>query len=182
MVRRPPRERQIWRPTTPIGRPGFESRFSRGSFSRPNHTSDSKIGTPVATLPGAWPYRVSTGAGWPRISTLRLCGITSWICNFCLSVVERAIIRAIPFMRDTPACCWGVKQPTNNNNAGCFADVEVTSLPRRVSSHISMRACWSQTVAQSVGGKIEYCVTKSPLLLRPVMFCYNFVAEITSKA
>ena len=33
--------------------PGFESGSS--------HTSDSKIGTPVATLPGAWRYRVSAG-------------------------------------------------------------------------------------------------------------------------
>ena len=29
-----------------------------------------KIGTPVATLPGAWHYRVNTGTGWPSISIL----------------------------------------------------------------------------------------------------------------
>ena len=33
--------------------PGFESRLRR-DFSGSSHTSDSKIGTPVATLPGAW--------------------------------------------------------------------------------------------------------------------------------
>ena len=33
--------------------PGFESR-SRRDFSGSSHTSDLKIGIPVATLPGAW--------------------------------------------------------------------------------------------------------------------------------
>ena len=28
-----------------------------------SHTSDLKTGTPVATLPGAWSYRVSPGTG-----------------------------------------------------------------------------------------------------------------------
>ena len=35
--------------------PGFESRLRR-DFSGSSHTSDLKIGTPVATLPGAWCY------------------------------------------------------------------------------------------------------------------------------
>ena len=42
--------------------PGFESRLRR-DFSGLSHTSDLKIGTPVATLPGAWRYRVSAGSG-----------------------------------------------------------------------------------------------------------------------
>ena len=42
--------------------PGFESRLRR-DFSGSNHTSDLNIGTPVATLPGAWRYRVSAGTG-----------------------------------------------------------------------------------------------------------------------
>ena len=46
--------------------PGFES----GIFSGSSHTSDLKIGTPVATLPGAWCYRVSAGTGWPGVSIL----------------------------------------------------------------------------------------------------------------
>ena len=49
--------------------PGFESRLPR-DFSGSSHTSDFKIGTPVATLPGAWRYRVSTGTGWPGVSIL----------------------------------------------------------------------------------------------------------------
>ena len=42
--------------------PEFESRLRR-DFSWSSHTSDSKIGTPVATLPGAWRSRVSAGTG-----------------------------------------------------------------------------------------------------------------------
>ena len=39
-------------------------------FSGSSHTSDLKIGTPVATLPGAWRYRVSTGTGQPGVNIL----------------------------------------------------------------------------------------------------------------
>ena len=46
--------------------PGFKSRLCR-DFSG---SSDLKIGTPVASLPGAWRYRVSAGTGWPGVSTL----------------------------------------------------------------------------------------------------------------
>ena len=41
-----------------------------GIFLGSSHTSDLKIGTPVATLPGAWRYRVSAGTGWPGVSIL----------------------------------------------------------------------------------------------------------------
>ena len=60
MVRRPPQERKI---------PGSNPACA-GIFSGSSHTSDSKIGTPVATLPGAWPYRVSGGTGRPGVSIL----------------------------------------------------------------------------------------------------------------
>ena len=49
--------------------PGFESRL-RQDFFESNHTSDLKIDTPVATLPGAWRYRVSAGTGWPGVRIL----------------------------------------------------------------------------------------------------------------
>ena len=49
--------------------PGFESRLC-WDFSGSSHTSDLKMGTPVATLPGAWHYRVSAGTGRPSISIL----------------------------------------------------------------------------------------------------------------
>ena len=47
--------------------PGFESRL-RWDFSGSSHTSDLKIGTPVAFPPGTWYHRVSTGTGWPGVS------------------------------------------------------------------------------------------------------------------
>ena len=60
VVRRPPRERKI---------PGSNPACA-GIFPGSSHTSDSKIGTPVATLPGAWRYRVSAGTGRPGVSIL----------------------------------------------------------------------------------------------------------------
>ena len=69
--------------------PGFDSRLHRGDFSGLSYTSDLKIGTPVATLPGAWSYRVSAETGWPGVSNLSLGEIESWIYNFYLSVTAR---------------------------------------------------------------------------------------------
>ena len=60
VVRCPPRERKV---------PGSNPACA-GIFSGSSHTSDLKIGTPVATLPGAWRYRVSTGTGRPGVSIL----------------------------------------------------------------------------------------------------------------
>ena len=60
VVRRPPRERKI---------PGSIPAWA-GIFPGSSHTSDFKIDTPVATLPGAWRYRVSAGTGRPGVSIL----------------------------------------------------------------------------------------------------------------
>ena len=49
--------------------PGFESRLRR-DFSTSSHTSDLTIGTPVATLPGAWRCRVSAGTDRLGVSIL----------------------------------------------------------------------------------------------------------------
>ena len=49
--------------------PEFESRF-RLEFSGSSRTSDLTIGTTVATLPGAWHYRVSAGTDRPGVSIL----------------------------------------------------------------------------------------------------------------
>ena len=66
--------------------PGIQSCFVLGEFSGSIHVTDLKIGTPVATLPSDWRYRVSPGTGWPGVSILRLGEIKSLICNFHLSV------------------------------------------------------------------------------------------------
>ena len=55
--------------TSGVEDPGFKSRLRR-DFSGSNHNSGLKIGTPEATLPGAWHYRVSAGTGRPSVSTL----------------------------------------------------------------------------------------------------------------
>ena len=54
---------ELFRSPAGISTPSLE-------FSGSSHTSDSKIGTPVATLPGAWRYRVSAGTGRPGVSIL----------------------------------------------------------------------------------------------------------------
>ena len=41
-----------------------------GIFWGSSHTSDLKIGTPMATLTGAWCYRVSAGTSRPGASIL----------------------------------------------------------------------------------------------------------------
>ena len=62
VVRHPPQEWKI---------PGSNPACA-GIFSGSSHTSDLKIGTPVAALPGAWHwrYRVGTGTGQPGVSIL----------------------------------------------------------------------------------------------------------------
>ena len=71
--------------------PGFESDLRR-EFSGSSHTSDLRIGTPLAALPGAWRYRVSSRTGWPGVSILRLGEIESLIHSFYLSVAARRIV------------------------------------------------------------------------------------------
>ena len=48
---------------------GFESHLRR-DFSGGESYPWLKIGTPVATFPGAWHYRVSAGSGRPGVSIL----------------------------------------------------------------------------------------------------------------
>ena len=81
--------------------PGFDSRLHRGDFSGTNHTSDLKIESPVATLPGAWRHRVCAGTGWPGVSTLWLGGVENLIWNFYLSVTARELVWADLSLRYT---------------------------------------------------------------------------------
>ena len=80
--------------------PEFESHLRQDFFGL-SHTSDLKIGTQVATLPGAWYYRVSAGTGRPSVSILWLGEVESLICNFYLSVAARKIVWADPSLRYT---------------------------------------------------------------------------------
>ena len=59
------------RSTSTAEDPGVRFPFVPWGFcSGSSHTSDLKIDTPVATLQGAWRYRVSAGTGWPGVSIL----------------------------------------------------------------------------------------------------------------
>ena len=82
---------------------GAEDRGSNPACDRifpgSSHTSCLKIGTPVATLPGAWRYRDSTGIGQPGVSILWLDEVESLICNFYLSVAAHKIVYADPSLR-----------------------------------------------------------------------------------
>ena len=48
----------------------FDFRFPRGDFSGSSYTSDLNTGSAVATLPGAWRYKVRARTGWPGVSTV----------------------------------------------------------------------------------------------------------------
>ena len=80
--------------------PGFESHL-RQDFSGWSHTSILTIGTPVATLPGAWHYRVNAGTGQSGVSMLWLDEVENLICNFYLSVAARKIVWTDPSQRYT---------------------------------------------------------------------------------
>ena len=85
-----------------------------------------KIGTQVATLPGAWCRRVSAGTGWPGINILWLGDVESLICSFFLSVAAQLSEQIYPW--DTPACCWGVKQPVSKQPSPVLLLLVSTSL------------------------------------------------------
>ena len=86
----------------------LESRRSRvriplapGFFRVESYQWLIKIGTPVATLPGAWCYRVSARTGRPGVSILWVGEMESLICNFYLSVAARKIVWADLSLRYT---------------------------------------------------------------------------------
>ena len=91
VVTRPPWERKV---------PGSNPACA-GIFSVSSHTSDLNIDTPVATLPGAWRYRVSAATGRPGVSILWLGEMESLICSFYLSVAARKTVCADPSLRYT---------------------------------------------------------------------------------
>ena len=80
--------------------PRFESGLRR-IFPGSSHTSDFKIGTPVAALPDAGRYRVSAGTDRPGVSILWLGEMESSFCNFCISVAACKIVRADASLRYT---------------------------------------------------------------------------------
>ena len=80
--------------------PEFESRLRRDFFWVESYQW-LNIGTPVATVPGAWYYRVSAGTGWPGVSIQWLGEMDSLVWNFYLSLAARKIVWADPSVRYT---------------------------------------------------------------------------------
>ena len=110
MVRRLPRERKI---------PGSNPTCA-GIFSGLSHTSDLKIGTPLATLPGTWRYRVGTGTGQPGVSILWLGEVEHLICNFYLSVAARKIVWADPSLRYTSMLLGRLSNQQTTTSSSAF--------------------------------------------------------------
>ena len=107
-----------------------------GIFPGSSHTSDFKIGTQVATLPGAWHYRV--GLVGP-VSVY--CDRVRWKVWSATSISVWQHVQLSEQIRpwDTLACCWEVKQPTNKQSYVkswllsfawyCFTSVNTFHLP-----------------------------------------------------
>ena len=94
----------------------------------------------MATLPGAWRYRVSTGTGRPGVSILWLGEVERWICNFYLSVAARKIVWADPSLRyRKKPVAWTLSNQPTNKPSPCFRPLDF-SLPSasRSSSFISL--------------------------------------------
>ena len=126
-LRRPPRKRKV-RSSNPACDGIFLGR----------HTSDLKIGTPVATLLGAWRYRVSTGTGCPGVSILWLGEVESLVCNFYLSVAARTLVWVDRSLRYTGMLL------------GCYATTKQTTPPRGCPTrmvYLDYIPFWSDTLA-----------------------------------
>ena len=107
--------------------PGFESCFW-GIFLGSSHTIDLKIGTPVATPPGAWRYRVSTGTGRPGVSILWLDEVERLICNFCFSVAACKIVWADPSLRYTSLLLGSTNKQTISQQSPPYMLLSISHL------------------------------------------------------
>ena len=78
-----------------------------------------KLGTPVATLPGAWHYRIRAGTGWLGVSILWL-GEIAWSAT-SISVWQHIHLSEQTRAWDTLACCWDIKRASNQQRNSCQA-------------------------------------------------------------
>ena len=104
-----------------------------GGGARSSHISDLQSYTVVATLPGAWRYRVRARTGWPGVSTLQWppcqaphgtgsvlgptgrCQYTrtaSLACMFHLRLTARPAAH-VDLSGSGLTYCWPAKHPTN---------------------------------------------------------------------
>ena len=142
----------------------FDSCFFSGDSSRSSHISDFKICTPMATLPGAWRYRVSVGTVWLSVSILWLGEIENLICNFYLSVAVWKIVWADLSLRYTRILlAHKSNQPTNKkinnkkkNNIPVCNKVSTRQRNRNLKNRWSNSMyCWVP-VLERLQGAAEY--------------------------
>ena len=95
-------------------------------FTQSTNTSDLNNGTLVATLPGAWHYRVRARTGWPGASMLLPGEIASLISDFYLSMAARTIVSADPSLRYS-----SLKTKKNKKNKKNLSGVRVIGLAER---------------------------------------------------
>ena len=127
--------------------PGFESRLSRDFSGVESYQwlKTIKVGTPVDTLPGAWRYRVSAGAGLTSVSILWLGEMESLVCNFYLSVAAHKIEQIHPWDTREFTCCWD--QPTNqptvspSSNYHCSFKVKLKMVDTQWKTHHKKQNC-----------------------------------------
>ena len=96
-------------------------------MSGSSHTSELKIGNPVAALPGVWRYGVSAGICWPCVSILSLGEIESFIYSFYLCMTERTIVSSGPSLRYTS---MRPKEPMYNSVSAKYRDGTATMRPK----------------------------------------------------
>ena len=155
--------------------PVFESRL-RGDFSGSSHTSDFKIGTPVATLARRlalegrhwdWSGLVSVYCDWGEVESL--------ICNFYLSVAARkpCLCRSGPEIHKHVAGALS-NQPTNNQSLPlcqclslslflcrcvCYSLSLSVCLSLSVSVHsLSVSVCLSLSLSLSLSVSVSVCL------------------------
>ena len=80
--------------------------------------------------------------GWPGVSILWLGEIESLICSFCLSVAAHTIVCA-DLSLDAQACCWDVKQPTNNRLGNVQTHVSVFVMAKRMRRFVLKQHAWN---------------------------------------
>ena len=145
----------------------------------------------MATLRGAWRYRVSAGTGGPGVSILWLGEVERLICNFCPSVTAHKVVWEDPSLRYISLLlgCWAtnkqqlpslrytnicrdLKQPTKYKLSPC-PHPSVTRSSTKVQLNLKLgffsRRLWTwdkrQTKSATVRPQIcNYSATYKPLL------------------
>ena len=146
------------------GKPGIDSRVWPGSFSGSSHTSNIKSGNPVATLPGAWRYRVSIGTGWPSVRILLLGEIYFFLSATSISVWQQYVChrRSIPLIHWHVAWALNNQQTTNSNNTQSRLPPAVLGAYRLAARGLTLSPAANHVPPTLTGfGRNRFCVVCS---------------------